>query len=89
MNKMAASILLVFSACWSSLLWAEACSYREALIAYQQGNLVRAQALMKMAANDGDPRAKEFLHTNVKTELVANREKANRKNANRKVALAH
>jgi hypothetical protein len=36
---------------------AEACTYNEALIAFQQGNAVRGQALLTMAAKDGDPRA--------------------------------
>lgn len=41
---------------------AEACSYREALIAYQNGNNIRGHALMKMAANDGDRRALTYLN---------------------------
>ena len=42
---------------------AEACSYREALIAYENGNQRRGDALMKMAANDGDSRAVAFLRS--------------------------
>ena len=36
---------------------AEACTYNEALMAFQQGNVVRGQALLTMAVNDGDQRA--------------------------------
>ena len=38
-----------------------ACTYSEAVMAYNGGNLVRGQALMKMAAKDGDQRAVRFL----------------------------
>lgn len=38
-----------------------ACTYSEALMAFNNGNLVRGQALMKMAARDGDQRAERFL----------------------------
>jgi len=40
-----------------------ACTYSEAVMAYNNGNLVRGQALMKMAARDGDQRAVRFLAT--------------------------
>ena len=38
-----------------------ACTYSEAVMAFNNGNLVRGQALMKMAAKDGDQRAVRFL----------------------------
>lgn len=38
-----------------------ACTYSEAVMAYNKGNLIRGQALMKMAARDGDARAVRFL----------------------------
>ena len=38
-----------------------ACTYNEAIMAFNSGNLVRGQALMRMAARDGDQRAKHFL----------------------------
>lgn len=38
-----------------------ACTYSEAVMAFNNGNLVRGQALMKMAARDGDQRAVRFL----------------------------
>ena len=41
-----------------------ACTYGEAVMAFNNGNLVRGQALMKMAARDGDPRAVRFLAKN-------------------------
>ena len=45
----------------SSAVYAAACTYNEAVMAYNNGNLVRGQALMKMAARDGDQRAVRFL----------------------------
>ena len=41
-----------------------ACTYSEAVMAFNNGNLVRGQALMKMAARDGDQRAVRFLAKN-------------------------
>ena len=41
-----------------------ACTYSEALMAFNNGNLVRGQALMNMAARDGDQRAVRFLASN-------------------------
>jgi hypothetical protein len=41
-----------------------ACTYSEAVMALNNGNLVRGQALMKMAARDGDQRAVRFLVSN-------------------------
>ena len=38
-----------------------ACTYNEAIMALNNGNLVRGQALMRMAARDGDQRAMHFL----------------------------
>lgn len=38
-----------------------ACTYNEAIMAFDNGNLVRGQALMRMAARDGDQRAMHFL----------------------------
>lgn len=36
---------------------AEACTYREALMALEQGNTLRGMALLRMASRDGDLRA--------------------------------
>ena len=36
---------------------AQACTYNEALLAFQQGNVLRGQALLAMAVKDGDRRA--------------------------------
>lgn len=41
----------------ATAVYAEACTYNEALMAFQQGNAARGQALMSMAAKDGDERA--------------------------------
>ncbi len=40
---------------------AEACTYSEAQLAFNNGNLQRANVLMQMAARDGDKRAILFL----------------------------
>ena len=42
-------------------VFAEACSYQEAIMALQQGNQVRGLALMRMASADGDVRARGYL----------------------------
>jgi hypothetical protein len=44
-----------------SNVYAEACTYSEAMMAFKSDNLVRGEALMKMAARDGDPRAVAYL----------------------------
>jgi hypothetical protein len=54
----AASLL---TALLSSAVWAEACTYREALMALEQGNTGRGLALMRMARRDGDRRAEAYL----------------------------
>ncbi|KPJ95223.1 MAG: hypothetical protein AMJ55_04385 [Gammaproteobacteria bacterium SG8_15] len=41
-----------------------ACTYNEAVIAFNSGNQIRGHALMKMAARDGDQRAVHFLNSN-------------------------
>jgi hypothetical protein len=41
----------------AAVVHAEACTYNEALMAFQRGNTVRGQALLTMAAKDGDRRA--------------------------------
>lgn len=43
---------------YAPLAFGAACTYDEALMAFQQGNQLRGQALLNMAAKDGDPRAK-------------------------------
>jgi len=40
---------------------AAACTYDEAILALKQGNEIRGLALLKMAANDGDSRANQYL----------------------------
>ena len=40
---------------------AGACTYREAVMALEQGNTTRGMALMRMANRDGDKRASDFL----------------------------
>lgn len=61
--------LSLFSICLALMSWsftssvalAGACTYSEAMMAFEQGNSLRGQALMRMAANDGDIRAERFL----------------------------
>lgn len=49
-----------------------ACTYSEAVMAFNNGNLIRGQALMKMAARDGDLRAVRFLAKNDANEHQQN-----------------
>ena len=55
------TVLLVTTALASGVVLAEACSYREALMALEQGNTIRGMALMRMAGHDGDRRANDYL----------------------------
>ena len=57
-RNFAVFLLLAIS---SSSVLAEACTYREAIMAMEQGNTKRGIALMRMARNDGDRRASEYL----------------------------
>lgn len=50
-------LLLLFS----GQALAEACTYRDAIMALQQGNQVRGMALLRMASRDGDLRASLYL----------------------------
>ena len=52
--------LLLLMGMFSTLVFA-ACTYSEAIMAFKAGNQLRGQALMHMAARDGDARAVEFL----------------------------
>jgi hypothetical protein len=56
-QKLLKVTLFVNSALCASLVNAEACTYNEALMAFQKGNTVRGQALLTMAVKDGDQRA--------------------------------
>ena len=51
--------------CQPTIGVAEACTYNEAKLALERGNFKRAEALMKMAANDGDGRALAYLQTKI------------------------
>jgi len=51
----------VVLAAFAGSVQAEACTYREAIMALEQGNTVRGLALLRMASRDGDPRAKRQL----------------------------
>lgn len=56
--------LIAAVSCWlfSSVAFAGgACTYGEAVMAFQADNSVRGLALMKMAAKDGDERAVQYL----------------------------
>ena len=56
-----ASCAVLISVLLASSANAEACTYNEAMMALNNGNLVRGQTLMRMAARDGDQRAMVFL----------------------------
>lgn len=53
--------LLLLAGVSGSVYSAGACTYREAIMALEQGNTVRGMALMRMAHRDGDERASQFL----------------------------
>lgn len=65
MNSLQKSLLILLFlvggsvACGSAL--AEACTYREAIMALERGNTVRGLALMRMANRDGDEQASRYL----------------------------
>ena len=52
---------LIALAATNGVAWAEACTYREAIMALEQGNALRGMALMRMASRDGDQRASQYL----------------------------
>ncbi|MFV2058463.1 MAG: hypothetical protein ACC707_18520 [Thiohalomonadales bacterium] len=64
MKKMIISVIVVLSTLLSAQLAAEACTYSEGLRAAKNGNMVRSEALMLMAARDGDKRAVLYLEAN-------------------------
>ena len=54
-------ISLFLVATFGANAYAAACTYDEAILALQQGNAVRGLALIRMAAQDGDQRATDYL----------------------------
>lgn len=50
-----------------------ACTYNEAIMAFSNGNTVRGQALMNMAARDGDERAVRYLAAKGKADPALQR----------------
>jgi hypothetical protein len=52
---------VMLGALFSASVMAEACTYREAIMAFERGNDVRGMVLMQMANHDGDVRATEYL----------------------------
>lgn len=50
---------------------AEACTYREAIMALERGNVDRGLALMRMASRDGDRRAENYLLAQDYAERIA------------------
>lgn len=75
MRKLLISVLLMLSVTLSARLAAEACTYSEGLQAYQNGNEIRGDALMRMAATDGDKRALAYLRPRLRVVSI----KSNRK----------
>ncbi len=57
----AVPLLLLFTFSASAQVPAAACSYREGIMALQQGNQIRGMALLRMASRDGDVRASRYL----------------------------
>jgi len=56
MQRLKLTIILV-SSLGSGAIFAQACTYDEAIMALKQGNQTRGFALLRMAARDGDQRA--------------------------------
>ncbi len=54
-------LFLVCGSVASGSALAGACTYREAVMALEQGNTIRGMALMRMANRDGDERASRYL----------------------------
>ena len=54
-------IMMLFGFVFPLLAYADACTYGEAVMAFKQGNTIRGDALMNMAAKDGDQRAVKYL----------------------------
>jgi len=52
---------VMLSVLFSASVMAEACTYREAIMAFERGNDVRGMVLMQMAGRDGDVRATNYL----------------------------
>ena len=61
MNFFQKSLLLMLLMFVSGSALAGACTYREAVMALEQGNTTRGMALMRMANRDGDKRASDYL----------------------------
>ncbi len=67
MKKMVNRIFLaslsgfIFFCAYIPTVSAEACTYKDGLLAYEQNNKVRAETLLTMAMRDGDKRAELFL----------------------------
>lgn len=69
-RKMLPLFLLVVLCGMASQAFAEACTYREAIMALEQGNVDRGMALMRMASRDGDQRAANFLQEQDYAQVV-------------------
>jgi len=63
MFKSVKVIIIVFGSALLSANVHAACTYNEAMMAFNNGNQIRGQALMRMAARDGDDRAVHFLNS--------------------------
>ncbi len=55
------SLLFLLLVVASGSVLSESCTYREPIMALEQGNTVRSMALMRMANRDGDERANRYL----------------------------
>jgi len=64
----------IFLTCFSSTILAEACTYKEALLAFENNNERRGVTLMRMAAIDGDVRAIKYLELDKTTrQMIASK----------------
>jgi len=70
MKRIVIIMVIVLSTMLSAQLAAEACTYSEGLRAAQNGNMIRSEALMRMAARDGDKRAISYLEVNFSQRAI-------------------
>ncbi|WP_455222146.1 hypothetical protein [Kaarinaea lacus] len=88
MFKTANVIIIVFGTVLMSANLHAACTYNEAVMAFNNGNQIRGHALMKMAARDGDERAVHFLNSNGLASIARNSEQTATKQAGKALNFA-
>ena len=88
MFKIVNVIIIVFSTVLLSAHVHAACTYNEAVMAFNNGNQIRGHALMKMAARDGDERAVHFLNSNGVVSVISNSKSSTEQSESRQAGKA-